>query len=157
MVFFIIGRVNSGKSTKLLRLYKEKKCGDGFILKKVHAKQKLWGYRIMRLSTEEEEDFAIWRDNIPKNWHEAFVYGPFSFSKKGIDFADKIVDEIISRGIEPVFIDEIGPLEVEKKGLYTVIKKVLSLNKTVYIAVREDIFPEAVEKFGIKEYIVLKL
>ncbi|MCD6132310.1 MAG: hypothetical protein J7J61_09435 [Candidatus Hydrothermae bacterium] len=157
MVFFIIGRVNSGKSTKLLGLYKRKKCGDGFILKKVHVKQKLWGYRIRRLSTEEEEDFATWRDNIPKKWHEAFVYGPFSFSKKGIEFADKIVDEIISKGIEPVFIDEIGPLEVEEKGLYAVIKKVLSLDKTVYITVREDVFAEAVEKFGIKEYKVLKL
>lgn len=157
MVFFITGRVNSGKSTKLLNLYQKEKSGDGFVLKKVYVKQKFWGYRIRRLSTGEEKDFATWRDNIPREWHEAFVYGPFSFSKRGIEFAEEVVEDIIKKGIEPVFIDEIGPLEIEEKGLYAVIKKILSLDRAVYITVREDVFKEAVEKFGLKEYEVLKL
>ena len=53
-----------------------------------------------------------------------------------------------------IVIDEFGYLEIEKKGYYNSVKKVLNGDKDVIIVVREDLLKNFIEEFK-GEYFVL--
>jgi nucleoside-triphosphatase THEP1 len=151
LVNIITGNVNQGKTRYMRSLY-EKIGGDGFICVKVFDKNNFQGYDLVRLTTGESTPFARKIDAIPGDWDEIYRYGIFSFSGHGFTVADRIIAEIIKDGAEPIFIDEVGPLEiVEQKGFYKLLKRVLKLNREVYISIRNELVNELIEEFKIYE------
>ena len=65
---------------------------------------------------------------------ETLTVGRFIFSKAAFDKAIQIIrDSITKEGW--LVIDEIGPLELEGKGFYTIINEILILrkNKTILV------------------------
>ena len=157
MVCLIIGEINQGKTKKILSVYNRKKQGDGFITRKLFKNNTFIGYEIVRLSTEKSVPFAYMGDYAPSEWDEIYKYGPYTFSRKALTFAENIVDEIIKKRINPVFIDEVGPLELQEKGFFSILKRILHLEKNIYITVRNHCFKEVIREFNIKKYKTIKL
>ncbi|MCK4329193.1 hypothetical protein KAX02_05070 [candidate division WOR-3 bacterium] len=157
MVCLIIGEINQGKTQKILSVYNRKKQGDGFITRKLFKNNTFIGYEIVRLSTEKSVPFAYMRDYAPSEWDEIYKYGPYTFSRKAFTFAENIVDEIIKKRINPIFIDEVGPLELQGKGFFRTLKEVLNTEKDIYITVRDHCVDEVIKKFNIRKYDVIKL
>jgi nucleoside-triphosphatase THEP1 len=130
----------------------EKRGGDGFICVKVFDKNIFQGYDLVRLTTGESTPFARKNDTIPGDWNEIYRFGVFSFSGHAFTVADRIIAEIIKDGTEPIFIDEVGPLEiVERKGFYELLKRVLKLKREVYISIRNELVDELIKEFKINE------
>ncbi|MBU4445130.1 MAG: hypothetical protein L6422_04135 [Candidatus Marinimicrobia bacterium] len=151
MVNIITGNVNQGKTSYMCSLY-EKRGGDGFICVKVFNKNNFHGYDLVRLTTGESTPFARKNDAISGDWDEMYRFGIFSFSGHAFTAADRIIAEIIKDGTEPIFIDEVGPLEiVEQKGFYELLKRVLKLNREVYISIRNELVSELIKDFKINE------
>ena len=151
MVNIITGDVNQGKTRYMRSLY-EKRGGDGFICVKVFDKNNFQGYDLVRLTTGESTPFARKNDTIPGDWNEIYRFGVFSFSGHAFTVADRIIAEIIKDGTEPIFIDEVGPLEiVERKGFYELLKRVLKLKREVYISIRNELVDELIKEFKINE------
>jgi len=151
LVNIITGNVNQGKTRYMRSLY-EKRGGDGFICVKVFDKNNFYGYDLVRLTTGEGVPFAQKIDAIPGDWDEIYRFGVFSFSGHAFTIANRIITEIIKDGIAPIFIDEIGPLEiVEQKGFYELLKRVLKLKQEVYISIRNELVNELIKEFKIHE------
>ena len=151
MVNIITGNVNQGKTGYMRSLY-EKTGGDGFICIKVFDKNSFCGYDLVRLTTGESVPFARKIDAIPGDWDEIYRFGIFSFSSHAFTIANRIITEIIKDGVEPIFIDEIGPLEIVKqKGFYELLKQVLKLNQEVYISIRNELIDKLIKDFKINE------
>lgn len=154
MLYIVAGGIDEGKTQKMNALYHERKQGDGFLSKKIFVDKDFVGYEIVRLSSGEKMPLAYKSDHVPGDWDEMYRVGPFSFSKKAFAFARQIIDEIIEKGIEPVFIDEIGPLELSGRGFYAILKEVLNTGKDVYISVRNRCVEDVIEKFNIHSYVI---
>jgi len=153
MIHIISGGIDSGKTRKVLSLYNELKRGDGFVSRKVFLNpQEFTGYEIRRLSTGETLPLAFKEAHLPPGWDEIYRIGPFRFSRKAFDFADAVITEIIANHIEPVFIDEIGPLELSGKGFSPLVHRVLKAGKEVYLVVRTHCVADVLEKFNIEDY-----
>ncbi|MBC8491581.1 MAG: hypothetical protein H8D42_03380 [Candidatus Marinimicrobia bacterium] len=151
MVNIITGNVNQGKTRYMRSLY-EKRGGDGFICVKVFDKNNFQGYDLVRLRTGEGTPFVRKNDAISGDWDEMCRFGIFSFSGQAFTIADRIIAEIIKDGTEPIFIDEVGPLEiVEQKGFYELLKRVLKLKREVYISIRNELIDELIKDFKINE------
>ncbi len=157
MVHIVTGTVNSGKTTKLLSLYKELKTGDGFILPKVYIDGTYIGQQVVRLSTGAGKPFSFKEGYIPAYWNEKYRYDIYSFSREGFDYVFNIADDIIQNNISPVFIDEIGPLELQGKGFSEILSQFLLLNSTIYISIRETLLKSVIERFNIKSYDLIKV
>ena len=167
MINIITGKIQSSKTTKLISLFEKHKNGDGFACKKVYKNEKFIGYNIVHLQTGKAIPFAYLKFDkrvsslavmkyIPKDWNEKFQFGQFSFSKEGFIFAEKIIDSTIKNNIEPIFIDEIGPVEIlMKKGFYKLMKKVLKSKIECYITIRNDMLDKFVEEFHVNKYNVI--
>jgi nucleoside-triphosphatase THEP1 len=137
-VYIITGEVNSGKTGTLLSIYRNLCRGDGFINSKIFDSGVYIGQRIIRLSTGESEYFSFKDSFIPSDWEEEYRYDIYSFSKKGMVFARKTAADIIEKGVDPVFIDEIGPLELQMKGFYDIFSEILRKSKKVFVTVRSS-------------------
>ncbi len=145
----ITGNKNSGKTTYLKNLYENTLKGDGFLCIKHFEKKNFIGYDLLHLKTNEQMSFIRMKENLPIDWNEIFEIGIFSFSKEGLEYAKNIIENTKK---EPIFIDEIGPLEIlKKKGFYELMK--LNLGKELYITVREALFDEMLKTFNITKNI----
>ncbi|BBE30002.1 hypothetical protein OSSY52_01430 [Tepiditoga spiralis] len=149
MVNIISGEINSGKTTKLINIFKTT-GGDGFAAIKVYKNNEFYGYNLTRLSNNEIIPFI----SIDKFDDELFKLSRFSFSKKGFIFANKIIDETLINK-KTLYIDEIGPLELSKKGFYTSFKKALKKNIEIYVCIRSSCIQNVIKEFKIKNYKII--
>lgn len=155
MIHIVTGSINSGKTAKLLSLYKEIKTGDGFILPKIYIEGKYAGQQIVRLSTGTCRTFSFKKEYIPVFWNEKYCYDNYSFSKEGLEFACSVINNISDAGISPVFIDEIGPVELQGKGFCSLLSQLLKVDCSMYISVREFLVNSVVDKFKIRDYEII--
>lgn len=156
MINIVCGEINSGKTAKIESIYAKEKNGDGFITRKIFRDSLFIGYEIVRLSSGESKIQSLKNELFPPGELPACARGPYTFFKEGFSFADAIVDDIIRKGISPVFIDEIGPIELQGKGHCSCFKKVLQTDCVIYFAVRDWCLEQAVRSFSIKEYNLIR-
>jgi nucleoside-triphosphatase THEP1 len=157
MVFIITGGIDEGKTREIGAIYRQIKKGDGWVSGKIFLNEEFIGYEIQRLSTNEKLPLAYKKEYVPSGWDEICARGPFCFSKRAFEFAGKIIDEIIEKNINPVFIDEIGPLELQGKGFYPLLEKILKTPKDVYIVVRSHCIEDVIKRFNIRGYKILTI
>jgi nucleoside-triphosphatase THEP1 len=155
MINIITGEIDSGKTTALLSIYRRLGRGDGVVLPKFYLGGRCLGQRIMRLSTKETTLFSIKFPYAPDLFDERLRLGEFAFSDKGLKFAEMVLEEIIRKRINPVFIDEIGPLELMGDGFYNQLKKAVSLEGDLYISVRSRCLRDVLKLFDISSFCLL--
>lgn len=161
-ITIVTGNIDSGKTTFILTLYNELKRGSGFVSKKRFVGEgknlDFTGYDLMNLNTGESVPLAYKAGFIPPVWDEVCRRGPYSFSRKGFKFGEEIIERFcdeIGEGCkieiekEPVFIDEIGPLELNGLGFSQALRKILRSRKTLYIVVRSQILDDVIREFDI--------
>lgn len=157
MVHIVAGAINSGKTTKLQEIFKKCPTGDGFILSKNFHDGHNIGQQILRLSTGEHLPFSYRIPYLPCNWDHIYTYKDYSFSRSGFAFAASIIYELIEKKVSPVFMDEIGPLELMGTGFHDLFKNLLKMNGDIYIAVRETLLHNVMDHFRIIEPEILKI
>lgn len=160
MIYIIAGEIDQGKTQQMISIYQRQqtKQGDGFVSKKIFPDNvDFTGYEIVRLRNNEKMPLAYRSQYVPPYYDEIYRCGPFHFSKAAVAFAEGIIDDIIARDIEPVFIDEIGPLELAGKGFAPLLEKILKTGKDVYITVRNHCVEDVLKKFNIREYELIRV
>jgi nucleoside-triphosphatase THEP1 len=151
MIYIITGDKDVGKTSKIKEIYLEK-GGDGFISEKIIKDDIFYGYKLTRLSTGESREFIYENRYAPVYWTNVIRNIRFTFSIPAFDAAESWIDEIINKGISPIYIDEVGKLELKKQGFYTALKKLVNHNKNVYIGIRKDYVMDFIKKFDITQY-----
>ncbi len=155
MVKIVTGKINSYKTTKLKKIYQQNQIGDGLIAKKTMRGDLVYGYTLVRLSNGKETPFII-RDIYYKNDKEIiYKLGPYLFYKEAFNYIDELVEKWIKETTNPIFLDEISILELQEKGYYHTLEKLLQENIDLYLVVRSDLIKKVVDKFNIKEYQII--
>ncbi len=160
MIKIITGPINTGKSSWLLKDYNSKKDNsyvDGFACFKIINNSEHIGYELMHLATGEKCQFIRKINHIPNNWNEAFRLGMhYSFNQEGFDFAKRITDEALAKGVKCFYLDEVAHLELKAQGFSDILKRVLAAKIDLVLVVREALVEKICDKFGIKEYECIK-
>ncbi|MCX7615667.1 MAG: hypothetical protein N2Z65_07935 [Clostridiales bacterium] len=157
MINIITGEINSGKTTVLQSIYRHLNKGDGIALPKYFIDGRCSGQRIVQLSTGKTELFSHKSSAVPDGWVEKIRYDSYSFSNKGMSFAEKVFERIIKEQISPAFVDEIGPLELRKDGFYRDLTKIISLQNELFIAVRSSCLSDVLQLFDIHTFCLLNV
>lgn len=154
MINIITGSINSGKTSKLIDIFHSLRKGDGFYNRKVYIDDYYIGQEIVLISNGESSRWST-RGIKPQKWQEAFSYETYSFSREGLEFAENIIASIINLDIEPIYIDEIGPLELQEKGFHKLFKSCLEAKKEVYVVIRESCVEAVIKKYNIENYRII--
>lgn len=128
--------------------------GDGFFNRNIYIDDHYIGQRIVKISSGESR---VWSNRgIPtEKWQQAFYYETYSFSQEGLEFAENIITFLLSSGVEPIYIDEIGPLELQEKGFHELFKSCLKSKKELYVVIRESCTKAVIEKYNIENYKII--
>ena len=164
MINIIIGKINSGKTTRMTQFYNKHPHGDGFISRKIMIGTDVYGFNAIRLSDKFEIPFMIheryYFENEKISYEDEdikydYKIGPYHVLSSGIEFIEDTYINIFKKNVNPVFFDEVGKLELDELGYYKYIYKAISLNKDVFITVREDLLLDIIEKFKITKYEII--
>ncbi|MDA3812199.1 MAG: hypothetical protein PF518_17920 [Spirochaetaceae bacterium] len=99
------------------------------------------GFYALNLGNDEKWELARSDKNLGGP-----SYGPFLFSSHGLDKANNILINNLKKNMGIVFLDEIGPLELQnKQGFYPCFPYIRKIKKQldIYVVVR----PELVNNF----------
>ncbi|WP_315117402.1 nucleoside-triphosphatase [uncultured Clostridium sp.] len=151
MINIVTGKVNSGKTSKLIDIFNTLGKGDGFFNRKIYIDGCYIGQEIVVMSTGESR---AWSHRVipPGKWQQDFCYETYSFSKDGLEFAENIITPLLSSAIEPIYIDEIGPLELQEKGFHKLFMSSVVSKKELYVVIRESCIKDVIEKYNIENY-----
>ncbi|GKX30038.1 hypothetical protein SH1V18_25180 [Vallitalea longa] len=149
MINVITGKINSGKTTKIINLYDELQMGDGFVSIKNMIGNKVHSYEIMQLSTRQKQLMVLREDFLTDSWCESCKIGPYSFSKDTLENIENTIRKFIKKNITPIFLDEIGPLELHNKCFHTIFRELLDNNCELYITIRKDSLEEIIKKYDL--------
>lgn len=156
-VNIITGKIDSGKTTKLIEIYKDIDRGDGFAIQKNIVQGVYIGQKIKRLSKNESMEFSYKKNSLPFDWDEQYSFNQYSFSEKGLMFARKIIDELLVKKIHPIFVDEIGPLELNGMGFADILVDLLKEEYELYLVIRDTCLNQVIKQFSINEYNLIEV
>ena len=146
MIHILTGPVHSGKTTALKdmasQLISQNIDVAGFLSLYTEEKAHFIGYDLFDLVRETRTPFI--RKKGHRSWQRI---GPYVFIPESLDRAQNIIRR--SPKADLCIVDEIGPLELEGKGLWPALKEVISLSAPDYIlVVRETILDNWLKTLG---------
>lgn len=152
MVHIVTGKINSGKTGKLAAICQFERRGDGFVSVKEMADGVAVRYNAMRLSTMEERPFLCREGHFSEGFDPVQEIGPYRMSGKGLEWIEAEVGKMLESGVEPIYLDEIGPLELSGGGLAPILSRCLGRGTELYLSVRRDFVEAVLARFGIEDY-----
>ncbi len=135
MIHILTGPVHSGKTTLLQRvtaqLISQNIAVYGFLSLSIKQNKKFIGYDLYDLNRETQTPFI--RKEGEEHWQRI---GAYFFIPETLDHAQNIICHAGDADI--CIVDEVGPLELEGKGLWPALKKAIYLPSPDYVLVVRD-------------------
>ncbi|HOP57456.1 MAG TPA: nucleoside-triphosphatase [Bacillota bacterium] len=152
MVSIVTGKINSGKTGRMISIYEKTHKGDGFVSLKNMDGNTVLGYDAMQLSTGEKFPLVSRKGRNSVKFRQACRIGPYFFSQDAIDMIGEKIGEMIKNNVSPLYLDEIGPLEIEGKVFDNTLKAMISSGLDICITVRTGLLEKVIERYDIGEY-----
>lgn len=157
MVTFVVGSINSGKTTFMKDIYEKTKTGDGFISVKIMSGNKVAGFDVLHLSTGEKQPFIRLIGSEPSGWVENCRIGQYTVSEKAVNWVAGNIEELIRNNISPIFLDEIGDLEIDGKCFFRSLNRMLESRLDLYLSARDKNLVGIKNSFGINDLKTIKM
>jgi len=152
MINIVTGRINSSKTTKIKEIYNTKKQGDGFISIKKMNGHLVHSYTALRLSTNDKSLLVIRDIYQEDNFSKCCQIGPYLFNDETVKNIERTFDHLIKEKVSPLFLDEIGLLELDDQCFHQAFKKLLNSQLEIYVTIRKDLLEKVLRKYEIREY-----
>lgn len=163
MLTIITGEIGSGKTARMLEIFHglKGKGADGIASMKVNRDTEFEGYDLMRLANGERKRLAVRKPLYIGEFERPLFYDQFVFDTDAFLFGTGVITAAIDDPtVEHIFLDEIGPLELEGKGFHAALgplfKDEVKEKKQVYVCVRDSCVEPVITKYGIKSYVLLR-
>lgn len=152
MLNIVTGRINSSKTTKIKEIYNNLKAGDGFISLKKMDGHTVHSYAALHLATNEKKILVI-RDVYSDNsFIKCCQIGPYLFNKATVEYIEGKLRELIKNKVSPLFLDEIGLLELDNFCFHNIFKEMIESKLEIYVTIRKDLLNKIITKYNIEEY-----
>lgn len=156
MIQIVTGDINSGKTTKMYELY-NKYGGDGFISIKRMNILTVHSYELLHLSKGQSVVLALKENHNETTQKIACQIGPYQFFESSIELVKNTMEYLIKEGVSPLYLDEIGPLELMGKCFYDVFQMMIASGLDLVISVRKNSLKEVIDKFNLKDVEVINV
>jgi nucleoside-triphosphatase len=131
------------------RLREEERTPGGILSPRLMESGRTIGYDVVDLATGNRRNFV--RTNPPGK-----KVGKYFIKPGSLEFANRSISGAVDE-FSPVFVDEVGRLELKNEGLAPSVRKLLSSNTQAVLLVRDEFLPEVRDFFDIQEYNVVRV
>ncbi|MEW6196187.1 MAG: nucleoside-triphosphatase [Bacteroidota bacterium] len=144
-IYILPGKIHTGKTTRLMQWAVTQKNIDGIFQPVINDKRFIYHLASRTLKLLETDQ----KENI-------ISIGKFNFSNAAFEWAKNTLLNCFKQDLDWLVIDEIGPLELDDKGLEPVITKIISerekfKGKTICV-VRDTILEKFLSKYDLKNH-----
>lgn len=157
MITIVTGKINEGKTTVLKRMYHEDKKGDGFIAIKKMDGTNVHSFLATRLSTKEQKTLMLHKNYYSESFISAGKIGPYLINLFTLSWVEKSIEKMIKKRVEPIYLDEIGMLELDGYGFDRILKKLIESKLDVIITTRSDLLEKIKEHYNLKDVKVIEV
>ena len=148
--------VRSGKTTELMQycdeIEKSKSLG-GILMPDIDGSRKLFDISTKKLFDMECKDASAFTGSL-------ITVGKFIFYADVFEKANVIILQAASHS-DFLIIDEVGKLELDQKGFYPSVKKILNKDefigpaKNLLLVVRDSLYDQVVAFFEIRQHVLV--
>lgn len=153
MVGIVTGKINSGKTTRMKALH-QTHGGDGFIMVKTMDGQTVKSYHVLRLSTGEQRLLVLREGYNDLTFKEVTRIGPYRFDRHTLAWMEATMQDLIHSGVSPLYLDEVGKLELKGEGFHSILKAMIASDKACFISMREDLVHPITQAYQLNAYLV---
>ena len=155
MVGIVTGPMNSGKTTRMKALQR-KLGGDGFVMLKTMDGNQVKSYHAQRLSTGEKRLLVLRKGYSHDKFSEKTRIGPYRFDELTLNWVHTTMKQLIRNETTPLFLDEVGNLELCGEGFDATVKILKEARGTLYITVRTDLVDRVKRAYSLKNVRIIK-
>ena len=156
MIKIVTGKINSKKTTRMMDLYLQDHQGDGFISLKTMSEQKVYGYHALKLSSREKRLLMVHKDFYLSEFFCIEKIGPYLIHPSVKQWVEQEIGKMIQKKVQPIYLDEIGALELSGMGFDDIFKKMVLSGLDLIIVVREDMIDQVVNHYQLKDVTIIK-
>lgn len=156
MIKIVTGKINSKKTTRMMDLYLQDHQGDGFISLKTMSEQKVYGYHALKLSSREKRLLMVHKDFYLNEFFCIEKIGPYLIHPSVKQWVEQEIGKMIQKKVQPIYLDEIGALELSGMGFDDIFKKMVLSGLDLVIVVREDMIDQVVNHYQLKDVTIIK-
>lgn len=153
MVSIVTGTINSGKTTRMKALH-DRLGGDGFVMEKTMDKDTVKSYHALRLATGEKRLLVLREGYDDPDFTEETRIGPYRFDSNTLEWIRSVMRELMRLRARPLFLDEIGKLELRGEGFDALLDDLAKMDVPLYISVREDLIKDVIKRYDFKKVTV---
>jgi len=139
----LTGEIRTGKTTRLMQWAASKKNIDGIFQPVIDEKRFVYhiGSRILKpLETTKT--------------HKTTSIGKYNFSNDTFSWSQKILLDCLNKKLEWIIIDEVGPLELQGKGLEPALSEFFNkrneIDAKILCVVRDSILEKFLVHYGLQ-------
>jgi len=158
VVHIVIGKMNSGKTTRMKELYEKTHLGNGIVSKKYMIGSDVFGFNAYVLKDGTEFPYLL-HEKQTQGFDEGVDFqgkiGPYLIYHAAEKRINSLYKHWIEEGVSPLYFDEVGKLELSHRGFSKQIQTALEAGIDVFLSVREDLVEKVLSHFAIKEYQII--
>lgn len=158
MIHIVSGPIDSGKTSRMRALYDACPPGAaaGFISPKLYHGERFSGYELYSLADGQSAVLALLETDYDDRYERSFRFHQFIFSDAAFELGTSIIDRLLQENFNgEIFIDEIGPIELQGGGFAPILRQALRAGVDLTICVREACLEEVLSEFDIKDYLLI--
>lgn len=137
----------SGKTTRLMKWFADKKNIDGIFQPVVEGKRFIYHILSKTLKLLEAHEQV--------SSEKIIAVGKFQFNKDVFEWAQTVLSGTLNNKLDWLIVDEVGPLELEGKGLEPVITKIINERESfpgkILFVVRENLLRDFLVHYKIED------
>jgi len=152
MINLVIGKINSGKSKFLEHHYAKHQAGDGYVARKIIDDGNVIGFQALRLATGETRMWMIHERFYRQDFIRHGQIGPYYFNRDLFDEIVETMKSLIEQGVAPLYVDEVGQLELDGGGFDGTMRLLVEKNVECYVSVRRHLIGLVVDRYRLDEY-----
>lgn len=160
MVTIVTGGLHQGKTNNLkallAKLAKENRIVHGFITEAVFEGERRLGYDLIFIPEGTRIPFMRLSDPAIDGDLVAYKLGKYLFFENAFHRAEDKIRSSLSDA-EIIVIEELGFLEMKKKGFYNMIKTVLDYPAELITAVRASSLEAILDVFDIDDFKIIEV
>lgn len=151
MITIVTGSINCGKTTRMINLYQANQKGDGFVSIKIMKDGHVDHYRARKLSSGEERVLMIHEKSDSFHTPSMIQIGPYHVIDSTIEWIEDEMNHMINQKISPLYLDEIGHLELKKQGFHHILLNMLHAPVDLVLVIRDQWMKDVVQTYNMND------
>ncbi len=150
MLHIVTGERDAGKSRFLMAHYHSHRQGDGVVALKIVADGKVIGYDAYFIGQDRTVPLMRHHDALPDNFPKTQNIGPFYYDPTTFMIMNAYIIDLIQKKISPIYIDEIGRLEMAGQGLDRAMQYGFRPEGDVYMVIRDEFLHRVINHYRLQ-------